>query len=181
MDFLDGYYIPDSTFEVESAAGTVESEEGDGFGIKLAMMLGESIFLAGEYQSTDNEGLGAAGDATVETSRVGLGYNTALPLYALIEYARAEIQFSGADDVSDSGFAAHLGVKFDVMEYLTLEARGGYLDIGDFDGFEYLAGVALNLDASFGLFADYRVTDVEGEDDLQLTAQDVRAGMRFRF
>lgn len=192
MDYLDAYYIPDSTLEIETDGGSVESEEGDGFGVKLAAMLGENVFLAGEYQSTDNENIGGSGgNATVDTKRIGLGYNTSLPIYVLLEYINHEVEVDGGVSsgslLSDSGFGAHIGLKFEVMDYVTLEARGGYLDIGDSDGFEYLAGIGLNLDKNFGLFVDYRVTDVDVENnalvppEFTLTSQDLRTGFRFRF
>lgn len=185
LDFLDAYYIPDSTLELESNLGSVESEEGDGFGVKLAAMLGKSIFLAGEYQSTDNERLGgSAVNATVDSARIGLGYNTSTPFYGLLEYINYEVEFDGglgSDSQSESGFGAHIGANIDLFEFLTLEARAGYLDIGDSDGFEYLAGLGLNLDKNFGLFVDYRVTELENKDDVTSTFQDLRAGFRFRF
>lgn len=185
MDYLDAYYIPDSTLEIENDTDSIESEEGDGFGVKLATMLGENVFLAGEYQSTDNEQLaGSAVNATVDSARIGLGYNTSTPFYGLLEYINYEAEVEsglGSGSDSESGFGAHIGANIDLFEYLTLDARAGYLDIGDSDGFEYLAGVGLNLDKNFGLFVDYRVTELETKDDLTLTVQDLRTGFRFRF
>lgn len=185
MDYLDAYYIPDSTLELEDDTDAIESEEGDGFGVKLATMLGENVFLAGEYQSTDNQRLaGTAVDATVDSARIGLGFNTSTPFYGLLEYINYEAEVEsglGSGSNSESGFGAHIGANIDLFEHLTLEARGGYLDIGDSDGFEYLAGVGLNLDKNFGLFVDYRVTELENKDNLTLTVQDLRTGFRFRF
>lgn len=185
LNYLDAYYIPDSTLELEDDTDSIESEEGDGFGVKLAAMLGENVFLAGEYQSTDNQRLaGTAVNATVDSTRVGLGFNTSTPFYGLLEYINYEAEVEsglGSGSDSESGFGAHIGANIDLFEHLTLEARGGYLDIGDADGFEYLAGLGLNLDKNFGLFVDYRVTELDTKDDLTLTVKDLRTGFRFRF
>lgn len=185
LNHLDAYYIPDSTLELEDDTDSIESEDGDGFGVKLAAMLGQNIFLAGEYQSTDNQKLaGTATNATVDSARIGLGYDTSTPFYGLLEYIDYEAEVEGGlggDSGSESGFGVHIGASLDLFEHLTLEARGGYLDIGDADGFEYLAGIGLNLDKNFGLFVDYRVTELENKDDLTLTVEDLRTGFRFRF
>ncbi len=187
MDYLDAYYIADSTLELTDPAlsRTAESEDGDGFGVKLATMLGEKIFLGVEYQSSDAERLGGGtGNATVETTRLGLGYTTELPVYVLLEYIDTEFALGAglaSASFADKGFGAHVGVKYELFESVTLEARGGYLDIGDYDGFEYLAGLGLNLDRHFGLFVDYRVSDIENNDKRQFKTQDLRSGFRFRF
>lgn len=185
LSYLDAYYIPDSTLELEDDTDSIESEEGDGFGVKLAAMLGENVFLAGEYQSTDNEQLGGSAiNATVDSARIGLGFNTSTPFYGLIEYINYEAEVEsglGSGSDSESGFGAHIGANIDLFEHLTLEARGGYLDVGDSDGFEYLAGIGLNLDKNFGLFVDYRVTELDTKEDLTLTVTDLRTGFRFRF
>ncbi len=182
MSYIDGYYIPDSTLEFEGDTASVESDDGDGFGVKLGGMLGESLFISGEYQSSDYEFQNAS--ATAETTRLGLGYHFGLPVYLLGEYVRNELsgEILGLDGSGDEdGYAAHVGVKFDIIDMLTLDARAGYLDVGDSDGFEYVVGLGLNLDRHFGLFADYRVSELENDDNVKGTIEDVRAGLRFRF
>lgn len=188
LDYLDVYYIPDSVLELTDPglADGVESDEGDGFGVKLALSLTDSVFFAGEYQATENDFNidGTSFQATVDLSRVGVGYNTTLPVYVLVEYLSADYGFSSGDvdaTLDEEGFAAHLGLKFDLIEFLTLEARGGYMDIGDYDGVEYLAGLALNLDRGFALYADYHVIDLENADDQGLKTSDLRTGLRFNF
>jgi opacity protein-like surface antigen len=179
MAYLDVYYIPDSTLEFEGAGvAAVESDDGDGFGVKLAAMLGESLFLAGEYQSVDYTF--ADGTAKADTKRIGLGYKTPWPVYALGEYVRAEARDDDGESFDEDGWAAHLGIKANLFASLTLDARVGYQDVGDLDGLEYVVGLGLNLDRNFGLFADYRVSELE-DDNGKTTAEDVRAGLRFRF
>jgi opacity protein-like surface antigen len=182
MAHLDIYYIVDSTLEFDFGdAAAVESDDGDGFGVKLSAMLGESVFLAGEYQSTDNEFPNAT--ATAETARIGLGYKTAWPLYVLAEYVSNELKIDETlfpIEGDEDGWAGHIGLKADVLKFLTLDARVGYLDVGDSDGLEYVVGLGLNLDRNFGLFADYRVSALEN-DDVEATLEDIRAGLRFRF
>lgn len=182
MSYIDAYYIPDSTLTVEAANSEIESDDGDGFGVKLAGMVGENFFLAGEYQSTDNEFGNAT--VTVETTRLGLGFHFGLPVYLLGEYVNNEASgelanFGGAGD--EDGYGIHAGIKFDIIDMLTIDARGGYLDVGDSDGYEYVVGLGLNLDRHFGLFADYRVSELERDDDVTGKVEDVRAGFRFRF
>lgn len=187
VDYLDAYYIPDSVQELTDPELTeaLESEEGDGFGVKLALSLTDSIFFAGEYQATENDFVvdGTNIEATVDLSRVGVGYNSTLPLYVLVEYIKPDYGFSEEPGVAlpEEGFGAHLGLKFDVIEFLTLEARGGYLDLGDYDGFEYLGGLALNLDRGLALYADYHVIDIENSDDIGIKTSDLRTGLRFSF
>lgn len=188
VDHLDVYYIPDSVLELTDpgVADGVESEEGDGFGVKVSASLTDSIFFAADYQATENEFTfnGTGFEATVDLSRVGVGYNTTLPVYVLLEYVNADYGFSSGDvnaTLDEEGFGAHLGLKFDLIEFLTLEARGGYLDIGDYDGLEYFGGLALNLDRGFALYADYHVIDIENADDQGLKTSDLRTGLRFNF
>lgn len=182
MSYIDAYYIPDSTLTFEGPNAEVESDDGDGFGVKLAGMVGESVFIAGEYQSTDNEFGNVT--ATVETSRIGAGFHFGFPIYLLGEYVNNELSgeignFGASGD--EDGFGVHAGIKFDILDMLTLDARGGYLDVGDSDGYEYVVGLGLNLDRHFGLFADYRVSELENENDVTGKVEDVRAGLRFRF
>lgn len=182
MAHLDVYYIVDSTLEFDfNGAATVESDDGDGFGVKLAAMLGESVFVAGEYQSSDNEFANAR--ATVETARIGLGYKTSWPIYVLAEYVSNELKIDQTlfpVEGDEDGWAGHIGLKADLVEFLTLDARVGYLDVGESDGLEYLVGIGLNLDRNFGLFADYRVSELEN-DGGESSVEDIRAGLRFRF
>lgn len=182
MAHLDIYYIVDSTLEFDfDGADAVESDDGDGFGVKLAAMLGESVFVAGEYQSSDNEF--ASARATVETARIGLGYKTASPVYVLVEYVSNELKVDQAllsIDGDEDGWAGHIGIKADLVKFVTLDARLGYLDVGESDGLEYIVGLGLNLDRNFGLFADYRVSELDN-DRGDTSVQDIRAGLRFRF
>ncbi|MEQ1440396.1 hypothetical protein AAG565_13640 [Fontimonas sp. SYSU GA230001] len=188
VDHIDAYYIPDSKLEVRDPglADAVESDSGDGFGVRLSLSLTDSIFFAAEYQATEHDfdiG-GTTVQGTVDISRAGFGYNTTLPVYLLVEYLQADYGFSsGGNDISvdQAGFGAHLGLRFDVIEFLTLEARGGYLHLGDYTGFEYLGGVALNLDRGFSLYADYHVIDIENSDDRGFKTSDLRTGLRFNF
>ncbi len=173
MAYLDVYYIPDSSLEIESGGATVESNDGDGFGAKLAAMLGESVFVAAELQSVDYTF--ASTTARLDTRRIGLGYKTPWPVYGLAEYVRNDTE---ADD--EGGYAVHLGVKADLIRWVTLDARVGYQDVGEADGLEYLVGLGLNVDSNFGLFVDYRVSELN-TDSADAKAEDVRAGMRFRF
>lgn len=188
MDYIDAYYIPDSVLEIDGPDqdGAIESKDGDGFGVKLALMLGENFFFAAAYDATENENIGGPDlQGTVDTSRIGFGYTApGLPVYGMLEYVDVDYGFAaGADSgtVDENGFAAHVGLKLELIDLLTLEARGGYVDVGDYDGFEYLGGLAIALDRNLALFADYHVVDVENADSVSLKTSNVRAGLRFNF
>ncbi len=184
FDFLDGYYVPDSSMELQGPViGSVDSDGGDGFGLRLSAMLGENVFLAGEYQSNNYDGFdGADLNTDLDETRIGLGYaGQAVPVYLQVQYVRSELQIPN-DSATDSGYAAHLGFRHDLGELFTVEANVGYLDIGDAgSGLEYLVGAGIRLDQNFGIFADYRVTDLENDDDQSVKVSDIRAGLRFRF
>jgi hypothetical protein len=179
FDVLEVYSVPESGLELDGPLGKIESDEGDAFGARLSTSFGEHVFAAGQYQSSTYEGVG---DPDLDQLRAGLGYSIGtLPVYLLAEYVRYGLGVvSGSDD--ENGFGVHLGGMFDLFKYFSVEARVGYLDVGDAgDGFEYLAGLAVNLDANFSVFADYQETRLSNDADQDIVVADVRAGLRFRF
>ncbi len=179
FDAFDIYAVPESGLDVDGPLGEIKSEEGDAYGVRLSTSFGEHVFAAGQYQSSTYEGVS---DPDLDQLRAGLGYSIgSLPVYVLAEYVRYELGVvNGAGD--DTGFGVHLGGKFDLFKYFSVEARVGYLDVGDAgDGFEYVAGLALNLDANFSVFADYQETRLSNDADQDIVVADVRAGLRFRF
>lgn len=185
MRYLDAYYIADTKFEVGT---TVDTDDGDGFGARLAMPLGDGGFFFGaEFQSADYR-QGNNGNGQSRQTRVGLGYQTPWFFYGLAEWARHEtkINIGGTNlvDSDEDGFGVHLGTRIDLFKYVTFDARVGYVDVDDTDGLEYVVGLGFNLDPHFGLFADYRVNDFDNDangNKVDVKQKDVRAGLRFRF
>ncbi|TJY59886.1 hypothetical protein E4T66_11935 [Sinimarinibacterium sp. CAU 1509] len=179
FDAFDIYAVPDSGLEIDGPLGTIESEEGDAFGVRLLNSFGEHVFAAGQYQSSTYQGVG---DPDLDQLRAGLGYSIGtLPVYVLAEYVRYELGLVNSNG-DDNGFGVHLGGKFDLFKYFSVEARVGYLDVGDAgNGFEYVAGAALNLDANFSVFAEYQETRLNNDADQDVIVADIRTGLRFRF
>lgn len=179
FDVFDVYSVPQSGLDVDGPTGKIESKEGDAFGVRLTSSFGEHVFAAGQYQSSTYEGVG---DPDLDQLRAGLGYSFgAVPVYVLAEYVRYELGVvNGSGD--DNGFGVHLGGKFDLLKYFTVDARIGYVDAADAgDGFEYVAGLAVNLNTNFSVFADYQETRLNNDADQDVIVADIRAGLRFRF
>ncbi len=154
-------------------------DDGDGFGLKGQFAFADNLFFNGEYQSVGYDD----SDVDLDQLRLGVGYNTSLNaqtvLYGLAEFARIKIDGGGSE--SESGFGLHAGLQYNMTEAFGLNARIGYVDIGDFgDGVEFLVGASFEFSKPFGAFIDYRVTQLDGDfGDVDL--DDFRVGIRFTF
>lgn len=170
---VDLYYI---SAGIDTAVG---DDDGDGFGVKGQFAFADNLFFNGEYQSANYDD----SDADLDQLRLGVGYNTSLNaqtvLYGLAEYARVKIKDGGSE--SENGFGLHAGLQFNINDAFGLNARIGYVDIGDFgDGVEFLVGASYSFSKPFGVFADYRVSKLDGDlGDIDL--DDFRVGVRFTF
>ncbi len=155
-------------------------ENGDGFGVKGNFAFADNLFFSGEYQRANYDD----SDVDLDQLRLGVGYNTALSaqavVYGLVEFARAKIDGPGFSE-SENGFGLHGGVQFSLNEQFALNARLGYVDLGDLgDGVEFLVGASYELSKPFGVFLDYRVTKLE-DDTGDVDLDDFRVGVRFTF
>lgn len=151
-------------------------DDGDGYGIKGKFAFADSWFVAAEYQTVNYDDF----DVDLDQLRLGVGYkhklNEQAGLYGLAEYV--DIDADGG--FSENGFGLHVGLNYNVTDAFGLNARLGYVDIDLADGVEYLVGASYSLNEMFGLFADYRVTDLSADGgDLEL--DDLRVGVRFKF
>ncbi|MEW6167734.1 MAG: outer membrane beta-barrel protein [Pseudomonadota bacterium] len=208
---LDLYYVGVSNLEYEDTpAGDFEWDEGDGYGVKgrfalsdSGFALSDSVFLTGEYQNVEYDEISFDTGALIggeigvqqelEIWRAGLGYSFAdTPFYLQGEYVGLEAQLTSdgseddeesiGDDFDEDGWAAHVGAKGMVTEMLSVHAEIGYVDLGEAAGLEYLAGAGLHFSEHVGIFADYRMTTLEGDDEnYDVNLGDARVGLRLLF
>jgi opacity protein-like surface antigen len=199
--FVDGYYVADA----EVAGGNADFDDGDGFGLKARAMLGDNLFLTGEYMNNEYEPFdltfvdGLLGgsrterfEIEVETFRAGLGIHMPeSPVYLRGEYVGYEAEISTTGSESDErvagnadredGFAVHLGTMGRLGERVWLHGEAGFLNINDVgEGVELLGGLGFDFTPGFGVFADYRYSNLsERNDDLEF--RDARVGLRMSF
>lgn len=192
QSYFDLYYVVSAEIEASAATGfgtVTAKDDGDGYGVKTRLGLGELFFLAGEYQANDyspeqddNEEL----ERDLNVYRLGGGvFLPNSPFFVEGEYIGIDI--GGDDDTSvdededSNGYGLHLGAAVPLGERLMLNAKLGYVDIDDTDGFEYLVGGAFNFTQHLAVFADYRGSNLEGSNSSELKLNDFRTGVRFTF
>ena len=189
---IDVYYIPESDFEMQpdTVIPLDIDANGDGYGLKGQFQLGDLLFIHGEYQAVDyaeDDDTGVLKD-DLNTYRAGLGLflGADTPFYLKGEYIGVDLGDTEDDgeniDEDFNGYGAHAGVLGHLGEAFNIHGQVGYIDLDGNDGIEYLVGIGFQFFGSLGVFADYRVTDLEldeGGGDLSLT--DFRAGARFVF
>lgn len=182
---FDVYYLAQSKLEVESG-GDSGDIDGDGFGVRVQLPLSASGFrLSGEYQTAtlDDDG----GEIDVDQWRAGAGWLSpgALRLGVMAEYVALDMKIKpdgfSAVEAKPDGYGLHGRVEYDALPQLQLYGQVGYVKVeegGDSsDGLEYLVGAAFSINSWFGLFADYRATDLkDGSDELKF--DDLRVGLR---
>ena len=205
---LDLYYTPYAQIKLKDSGGNeLDFDEGDGYGAKGKFGITDSIFVSGEYEKNEYDDVTINGtpiipggpgpilnvDQRVEQYRAGLGFNVpTTPFYVLGEYVGIEskTRVDNGTTASEShtdkseGWGAHLGAKGKVLnDYLTLNAEVGYLDVGNADGLEALAGFAVNVSKHVGLFADYRYTSLtaNNDSDVDVRLGEARVGARISF
>lgn len=181
-NFIDGYYVS-GTFEAPEPAPIEEEVDGDGAGVKGAIELLPDLYLTGEYQSIEfDESFGT--DSELNQFRIGAGFGPGAGNGGGL-YGRAQYISIDDDDDSDedeqSGIGGQIGFALPLSEMLRLYGEVGYLSLDDLDGPEFAAGVDLRLARNLGLFADYRVTELEYDGGDEVTLEDVRVGARFYF
>jgi hypothetical protein len=183
--YIDGYGVASSDVEarLDGLEETAE-DEGDGAGIKARIGLGEA-YLTGEYQSVEYDS-----DIELDQTRLGVmlgsGAGTGTGLYAGAEYVDFDFLYPETAvtpeiEEEQNGIAGHLGFGIGLLPLLHAYGQVGYVKLDDYDGPEFLVGASVQLLPFFGLFADYRVTDFEDDEDNELQFEDVRVGARLSF
>lgn len=175
---VDVYFVPSSELEVVIPGFGSATDDGDGFGVKGELTSGVILFN-GEYQSTSYDD----SDVDVSNLRLGVGVQTeSNPHFgAYVEFVSTDF-----DDATADGFGLQGRVKYNVNDSFELVGQLGYISVEDdaadtFAGPEFLLGLAYKVTPNFGLFADYRATQRQDDDDLELNSNDFRVGARISF
>jgi predicted porin len=176
---LDVYYT-DADLELDAPVVGGE-DSGDGFGIRGSGKVADKVFVFGQYEKNSYDD----SDGELQTIRAGLGFGLWQGSNTSIDIRGEFIDVEGEDfpvgiEIDDSGYGVHVGAAFRPIPGLSLFGDVGWIDVGDYDGPEYTVGAVFNLNEQFGLFADYRITDVE-DDDIGLKSEDLHLGVRFNF
>ena len=183
QSYLDGFGIVKSDAEAEVVDLGSSEDEGDGYGVKAQLGLG-GVFLTGEYQSVEYDDTELKLDQIRGGLELGPGAGNGSGLYAGGEFVRFTFDYpdvSDDDEEDQDGFGGHIGFALGLSPTVRLYGQAGYVKLDDIDGPEYLAGLAVQLLPNLGLFADYRATDLEDDDENELSFDDVRVGARFYF
>lgn len=180
--YIDGYGVLADTETELVGVGRAE-DEGDGGGIKAQLDLG-GVFLTGEYQSVDYDDTEIELDQVRAGIALGPGAGNGGGFYGGAEYVNFNFDFPGIpdeDEEDQDGFGGHIGYAIALAPIVRLYGQAAYVKLDDIDGPEFLAGIAVELLPNLGVFADYRATDFEDEDENELSFDDVRIGARFTF
>ncbi len=175
-------YLVDSSIEVESDFGDGDIEDGDGFSLQGSFDVAESLFLYGDYFTREFED--DFGDTLDwDTLRLGVGYAFEAPIYIGVNFEELEVGVSGDSDSTD-GFGARIGTRLPLGEVLYFNGELGVTILDDATAADLAVGLGFQVNQTFSIFADYRVTAYEPDDnpdDLTLTLSDLRLGARVDF
>lgn len=184
---LDVFYVDNET---DLYTGDDE-EDGNGYGFRGQAELGSGVALTGLYQNSTIESDVVGDDVDVTETRFGVSYTHAIDKMISLSGNLETVQIDFEPEDSGIGFPAldgySVGGKLTLtpMNQLSLYAKVAYTDLGklsgeDVDGFEYEAGGAYAIDKNFGIFAEYRMMDMEADDeDVELNT--IRLGGRYTF
>lgn len=182
---FDVYYVPSAKLKNESGGSTSNSDGGSGFGVKGQFPVDRSVFLLGEYQANSYDGFdGFKADTNLDTLRLGVGFKHPSGLFVSGEYIKAKFKIDApapfGTDESNSGYGVHGGVMADLSPQFNFSADIGYLDLGNDggNGLEFRVGGAFALSNQYGIFADYRQSELKDNSNNKNTLSDVRVGFR---
>lgn len=172
-NYIDGFFVLNSEIDLGPA-----DDDGNGFGVKGAFQVHDSVFLTGEYQGVEYDD----SEADLDQIRLGAAFgpgagSRGAGLYGQGEYINLDLD--GASD--QDGLGGHVGYGLPVNDRIRLHGQAGYVLLDDVDGPEFLVGGTYKFTPNIGAFADYRMSflDVDGGGDLDLS--DLRIGARFYF
>lgn len=173
---IDVFFVPSAKFDV-TVPGFSFDDDGDGFGLKGQIPVGESAALLAEYQGVTYD----ESDIDVDQLRLGIGSFGPSGSGAYIEYASIDLDGSEAD-----GFGLHARLAGGASETATVYAQIGYLmlsdDTEDIEGLEIMFGGALTISGNTGAFVEWRKSALETSDsDVEFDFTDLRVGLRIAF
>ncbi|WP_348675146.1 outer membrane beta-barrel protein [uncultured Abyssibacter sp.] len=172
---VDVYFLA-SDLEISTPGGSGD-DDGDGFGISGAFRVADQAFLTGEFQSAETDDF----DIEIDQLRFGGGFHTMESTNGMTFYGQGEYLQVEIDGDDEDGFGLHGGLILAASEQLRFNGQLGYLSLDDVDGLEYLLSVAFDITPNFGLFADYRVSTLEDDNDNELDLTDVKLGVSLLF
>jgi hypothetical protein len=184
--YLDGYYIPLSALTIEQGGSSVD-KDGFGYGGRGLLPVGQYLGLTAE----DQESKFHAVNSTVRQFRIGGGPALSIDRFhiqtmLLGEYVSTNLRVGGAI-IQPDGYGAHLRAAWYPFKGFSVYGQGGYLNLraGDqsltLSGPEFTAGVAYVFLGDFGVFADYRYTQLEDSNSNKFELGDLRTGIRWSF
>lgn len=174
---VDVFYV-DQDVDVKGAG----KDDGDGFGIRAQADLGQGISLTASYQNADLDDA----DSSLKETRIGFSYGTqagGLNVGVGVEYVNADIDAGGVD-ISTDGYSINAQASLTLVENLSLYGKIAYTDIDGLDGGEYTAGVLFSASKELGVFAEYRMADLDGKllgTKVDLDIDTIRLGVRYNF
>ena len=166
-------------------------EDGNGYGLRGQADLGNGIALTGLYQSSSIDSDVVGTDIDVTETRLGVSYTHAIDKMISVAGNLETVQLDFEPEDSGQGIPAldgySVGGKLTLtpMSQVSLYAKVAYTDLGKFfgedvSGFEYEVGGGYSIDKNFGVFAEYRMMDMEADDtDIELNT--IRLGGRYTF
>lgn len=174
---LDAYYVPKADLDVSVPNLGDGDDDGDGFGVKGLFRFSDTLGFVGEYQGVTYDDT----DIDFNQLRAGMGWFLPTTSGVYVQYDDFEL-----DDADADGFSVHGRLAGDISPTAQLYLEAGYFwledDFEDLEGYEFTFGGALALAPQWGVFADYRMTNLEGEDtEIEYEFGDLRLGVRFLF
>jgi hypothetical protein len=176
---LDAYYIPSSDLSIDTPIGSAD-DSGDGFGVKGLFRFADTLGFVGEYQTVTYD------DFDLDADQYRLGAGWFLPTTSGIYAEYTNIQLGDNNDGEADGVGVHGRIAGDLAPGVQVYGEAGYLflqdDAEDIEGYEFLVGGAMQLNPQLGLFADYRLSNLEGQDsEAEFQFDDIRLGVRLYF
>lgn len=175
--FVDVYYVPSAKLDVTVPNFGSGDDDGDGFGVRGMGLVSGEVAFTGEYQSTgyDDSGL------DVDQLRFGVGLIGKTTSGVFIEYVDFDFDGERAD-----GFGLQARLAGQSSAAVGLHGQLGYVSIEDssenLSGLEFSIGATFRLNERTHLLADFRKTQLEGEDSkIEFEFTDVRLGVRLGF
>lgn len=125
--------------------------DGDGFGIRGSVEIGESWFIAGGYSQADFDF-----GTDIDQLSFGAGYYAAIApradVFAMVSYITAEASANGFSAFDDDGYGITVGARGLVSDRVELVGSISYVDLGGgADGTSYGAGALYSFTDMFAL------------------------------
>ena len=185
--------------KLEDSSGSAKPD-GYEFGVRGAYVFGDHFFVAGEYGHSELKISSDGIKVTLKPDELRVGGGLKYPLFKAGrlfvggQYVRLEIDSKASDGIDSisgttkfDGYTAFGGASYTVNPGINFYGRLGYIaikatdnDNNKGDGYDLLAGLLYPITKSTGVFAEYRLTELEDEGD-SLTFSGYRAGLHFSF